>query len=158
MAKANQISIDIAPDKLVAIGKAIADIKTAADFLQSLTAKEKKALKHMAGKSADFVEKTLEIGKNNPKMVPAFTDLEEAARDFAGWKALRPHQTEISSISVQFEDTMAALGSDAYRAALDIYATIQLAAGRNVAGAKSLLDELSPFFEKTRQSDPPPSA
>ncbi len=153
MGTANQISLDLAPEQMAPITQAVDDVQRNSDFLVSLTKKEKKALKIMANKSQSFVEKALEVGRNNPIMVPQFTNIERATKNVGSWKLLRSVNSDLMSLSSQYDDTMAAAGSDAYRAALDIYSYIQNAAKRNVPGAKPLLEELKPYFERSKQPD-----
>jgi hypothetical protein len=153
MAKANQISLTLNPADVQAVNDALDVLESKVPFLINLTKDEKKALKIMGDKSQPLAEQALEIAKANPALAPGFTDLAEMERDLATWKALRPAANRVVSLCDRFEDTMASLGSDALRAALDIYAHIQKAADRNVSGAKSALESLKPFFERARQKE-----
>ncbi len=158
MAKANQISLTLSPADLQAVEDALNVLESKVPFLISLTKAEKKALKIMGDKSQPLAEKALEIAKANTALAPAYTDLAEMERDLASWKALRPSAARMYALCDRFDDTMASLGSDAVRAALDIYAQVQKAADRNVTGAKSALDTLKPFFERARQKETLPAA
>ena len=61
------------------------------------------------------------------------------------------------ALADRFDDTMAVLGSDALRAALDIYAQLPKAADRNIPGANSAVEILKPFFEKAKQKPAAPT-
>ncbi|MBK7938080.1 MAG: hypothetical protein IPJ82_13745 [Lewinellaceae bacterium] len=153
MPKANQISLTLSAEEIKAVSDALQVLESKVPFLIDLTRDEKKALKIMGDKTQAFVEQSLEIVKNNAALVPNFVDIGEMERDLGAWKALWPTATRVLALADRFDDTMAALGSDAYRAALDIYAQLPKAADRNVAGAKTAHELLKPFFEKARQKD-----
>lgn len=155
MPKANQISLTLSTEDAQAVANALTVLESKVPFLINLTKAEKKALKIMGDKSQPLVEKALEIAKANPAMAPGFTDIAEMERDFSTWKTLRPIANRILSLADQFDDTMAALGSDALRATLDIYAHVQMAADRNITGANAALDQLKPFFERAKQKEEP---
>lgn len=155
MPKANQISLTLSADDIKAVNDALNVLESKVSFLIDLTKDEKKALKIMGDKTQAFVEQSLQIVKNNAALAPNFVDVEEMQRDLDAWKTLWPTATRVLALADRFDDTMAALGSDAYRAALDIYAQLPKAADRNVAGAKSAHDMLKPFFEKAGQKAGP---
>ena len=153
MPKANQISLTLSADEIKAVSDALDVLESKVPFLINLTRDEKKALKIMGDKTQPFVEQSLQIGKNNAALVPGFVDIDEMERDFGAWKTLWPTASRVLALADRFDDTLAALGSDAYRAALDIYVQLPKAADRNVAGAKTAHDLLKPFFERSRQKD-----
>lgn len=153
MPKANQISLTLSADDIKAINDALTVLENKVPFLIDLTKSEKRALKIMGDKSQPFVEQSLAIVKDNMALAPNFVDVPEMERDLTTWKALWPTATRVISLADRFDDTMAALGSDAYRAALDIYSHLPKAADRNVQGANTAHEILKPFFEKARQKD-----
>jgi hypothetical protein len=158
MPKANQISLTLSADEVKSITDALDVLESKVPFLIDLTRDEKKALKIMGDKSEPFVEQSLLIAKNNQALVPNYVDIPEMDRDLVTWKNLRPAALRLIALADRFDDTMAALGSDAYRAALDIYSNLSKAADRNIPGANSAVDVLKPFFEKTKQKEVSPSS
>ena len=155
MPKANQISLTLSTDEIKSINDALTVLESKVPFLIDLTKSEKKALKIMGDRSQPFVEQSLLIVKNNTELVPSYVDVPEMERDLSTWNVLRPTALKLIALADRFDDTLALLGSDAYRAALDIYAQLPKAADRNVQGANSALAALRPFFEKAKQKEEP---
>ena len=156
MPKANQISLTLSADDIKTINDALTLLENKAPFLIDLTKTEKKALKIMGDKSQPFVEQSLAIVKDNQALAPNFVDIAEMERDLSTWKMLWPTYIRVLALADRFDDTMAALGSDALRAAYDIYAQLPKAADRNVPGANNAVDQLKPFFEKVKQKSTSP--
>ena len=158
MPKANQISLTLSTDEIKSINDALTVLESKVPFLIDLTKSEKKALKIMGDRSQPFVEQSLLIVKDNEALAPNFVSVEEMERDLNTWKVLWPTVTRVLALADRFDDTMSALGSDALRAAFDIYAHLSQAANRNVPGANNALEILKPFFEKTKQKESPPTS
>jgi hypothetical protein len=94
-----------------------------------------------------FVEKALAFGRQQPLIVPPYTDLNELEKDLDFVKATRRVGTEIASLAEMVADSRVAAGSDAYSAALAIYNSAKAAAKQGVPGTQSIVDELGKLFE-----------
>lgn len=93
-----------------------------------------------------FVEKTIEYGRQQPKIVPPFTSLDEYSRDLALYKSLQNIDRELSSLSEMVKDTRTAAGTDVFQAALSIYKSTKGAVKMGIPGTQSMVDEMSKLF------------
>jgi hypothetical protein len=94
-----------------------------------------------------FVQKGIQFGKQQPAIVPPYTDFAEYERDMQLYTDLRQIANEASSIAEMISDTCMAAGADAYVAALSIYKAAKEATKMEVPGTKAIVDELKKLFE-----------
>ncbi len=94
-----------------------------------------------------FVEKVIEYGKQEAKIVPPFIDLGEYAMDLALFKSLSGIAREVASLNEIIIDTRMVAGSDAFLSARQIYNAAKGAAKAGVPGTQSMVDELGKLFE-----------
>ncbi|HBX21350.1 MAG TPA: hypothetical protein DEF88_13000, partial [Porphyromonadaceae bacterium] len=87
----------------------------------NLTGKDRKDMLKMGDKTLAFVEKALEFANQNPTLVPAYINLEEANKDFALAKSLSDIQKEFIPLVRGIEDAKMVAGSEAYDAMLLFY-------------------------------------
>jgi hypothetical protein len=127
-------------------------IRAKLPFLRGLAADERRGLAKMGGKSVAFVRQALRTAEQNPALVPANT-VQALREDLALLDALLPVRDALTQLSELVDDTATATGSDAYAAALELYAVLQ-ATGR-AAG----LDELKALMQaRFRRAAPAPAA
>ncbi len=94
-----------------------------------------------------FVEKCLQYGNQEPRIVPPFTDMAELGRDVELHKSLLQIERRLNSLTEMVSDTSTAASSDAYVASLSIYKSTKGAVKMGVAGTESIANDLKTLFE-----------
>ena len=149
----NQINF-IIPDEVMADVTLV--LTNAANKLQpyliALTPEQRKELPKMSDKTVPFVEKNLEYCGSSPQFVPPFMDCEALGGDVKVTQQLTPVFRIVKAMNDGLDDTIMAAGSEAYINALNYYNSVKQAAKSNVPGAKSIYDDLSKRFEKTKKA------
>lgn len=149
----NQISATMTPTDRDAVLEAVATIKARLTFLMDLTPEQRKSLPKMGDKSQAFVIKALEVAMQNPEFLPRSFDLEEMRRDVELFQSLYPILLSLTQLQELVDDTVMAVGSDAYTAALMVYSFAK-ASGQG-AGLDALADEMGKrFARKSRKMKP----
>ena len=153
----NKISF-IIPDEV--IGSITKKLNGAAEELQAyliaLTPEERKTIPKMSDKTMPFVEKTLEYCTSAPQFVPQYMDAGALAGDFKVTNQLTPLFRTIKALNDGLDDTIMEAGGEAYMNALNYYNSVKQAAKMNVPGAKSIYEDLSKRFEKSKPAKPAP--
>jgi hypothetical protein len=106
-----------------AILAAIADIKQRLPFLIDLTRDDRKAMPKLGDKSRAFVKKALDVAVQNPGVLPASFDLNKMRNDAQLFDHLTPIKLALDQLQKQVNDTAIGIGSQAYTAARDVYAS-----------------------------------
>lgn len=123
----------------------------------ALSAEQKKALPKANTRFMAFVNKMVAHTGTNPEIVPSYVSLDELKIDVAANNAL----TEILNIMTQtmdpLADTITLCGSEAYQACLKIYGHVKELAKANVPGMQAILDDLKPFFARSKKSGETPA-
>jgi hypothetical protein len=149
----NRISTALAPTDRDEVMAAITTIKEKLPFLIDLTLEERKSLPKMGDKSRAFVSKALEVATQNPDFLPRSFALEEMAQDVALFESLYPILLSLTQLHELVDDTVMAVGSDAYAAALVVY-NFAKASGRG-SGLDAVADEMGRrFARKSRKVEP----
>ena len=107
----------------------------------------------MGDKTLAFVEKALEFGSTYPDLVPPYVDLAELKKDLEATKIMISILRKLEEITTMLDDTALLAGSEAYTAALSIYAAAKDAARRNVGGAASAYNEMKMRFPGRKAND-----
>ncbi len=149
----NQISATLTQTDREAVLAAVATIREKLPFLLDLTAEERRSLPKMGDKSRAFVSKALEVARQNPDFLPRSFDLDEMKRDVELFESLYPVFLALTQLQELVDDTVVAVGSDAYAAALLIY-NFAKASGKG-SGLDAVADEMSKrFARKSRKVQP----
>ena len=147
----NQISATMTQTDRDAVLAAVATIKEKLPFLMDLTPEQRKSLPKMGDKSQAFVNKALEVATQNPDFLPRSFDLEEMKQDVELFQALYPVSLSLTQLQELVDDTVMAVGSDAYAAALMVYSFAK-ASGKG-AGLDAVADEMGKrFARKSRKA------
>ena len=147
----NQISATMTQTDRDAVLAVVATIKEKLPFLMDLTPEQRKSLPKMGDKSQAFVNKALEVATQNPDFLPRSFDLEEMKRDVELFQALYPVFLSLTQLQELVDDTVMAVGSDAYAAALMVYSFAK-ASGKG-AGLDAVADEMGKrFARKSRKA------
>lgn len=146
MSITNRISIVINDDALAKIQEGQKMILDNLPQLISLSPEERHALPKMGNKTVAFVNKALEYGKQNPKVLPAFLDMEEFAKDAEAVNILFKVIAPLTKLQEELDDTILLAGSEAYAAALVVYKALKAANGAGQTGLKNICEDLSARF------------
>lgn len=143
----DRVSATLTKEDYDAIMAALATIREKLPFLIELSAKEKTRINRLGDKSEAFVNKALELAKQNPDFLPRNFDTEEMERDLVLFKSLNAIAMGMSRLLEEIEDTEIAAGSEAYLAALIIYDYAK-ADGELTRGLDGVLDDLGKRFAR----------
>jgi hypothetical protein len=112
---------------------------------------EKQDLLIMGDKSVAFVDKALEVARQEDGLLSAFVDLEALTKDVQAIDRLRSISFKLSQVQSAVNDSYAMAGSEAYKASLMVYSLMKNAAKMSHPGAKEKVEELSARFPKRRK-------
>lgn len=147
MAQENLVSFQIPEADLAQVNTAIATLKDKLlPYLKTLSGSERHELPKMGDKTVSFVKKTLDYCTLNAEIVPPFLDVKEFTVDVEAVETIRPLYQQIAQIADALNDTMLLSGSEAYAGALIYYQASKSASKSNIAGAKSIYEDLSARF------------
>lgn len=125
----NRIDVTVAPADVQAALNAVTLIKEKLPFLIDLTAEARRALPKLGDGSRAFVQKALEIAKQNDDILPRSFDVATMERDLELFFDLMPILTAVSRLHELLDDTLTQVGSEVMTAALLIYRQVQATDG-----------------------------
>ncbi len=134
------LSNTLSPADLTAILAKLNDIKTLLSFLINLTKDERRGLQSLSSGNEPFVTKALTYAEANAGLVPPYLNVPEFRKDYNLALALQTLLQTSTPLQESMEDTAAAVGHEAYKAALTFYGAVQQAAQLNVPGADTIAD------------------
>ncbi|TRX65888.1 hypothetical protein [Carboxylicivirga sp. M1479] len=111
---------------------------------------EKAELLRMGDKSVAFVDKSLEIAKQDTALLDAFVDVLALEKDVNAISRLRALSFKMERIASALDDSKALAGHEAYNASLMVYSLMKNAAKMGHPGAKEKVAELKQRFPRTR--------
>lgn len=147
------ISYQMPADQLNQIMAAINTINSNMPFLVTLNGDERRALFKLGSKSADFVADSRSAAAAFPQILPASFDVAEFNRDTSLFANLSEIKLMLDSLQEKVDHTYIAVGSEAMRASLEVYAYVQTASDRT-PGLKSVAEKLRDRFKKARANEP----
>ena len=149
----NQISVEIPQEVLAQISTKFQEIKTLlAPYLVSITTEERKSLPKMSDKTVAFVSKVVEYTASNPKYIPSMMEPAEFKKDYDANQALLPLNAVSQQVSEMMKDTIMLAGHEAYVQALYYYGSVKLAAKSGDSEAKTIYEDLSKRFPRSKSS------
>ncbi|HAM98809.1 MAG TPA: hypothetical protein DCQ26_09390 [Marinilabiliales bacterium] len=143
----NYISASIPDESKVKALELISQLKALFPFGIKLSNEQRKTMTKIDDARVPFTEKALQYGKQEPRIVPPYTDLDELTRDLNLYKGLSQIEKELLSLTETIVDTRIAAGADAYQASLSIYSSSKGAAKMGVPGTQSIVEDLKKVFE-----------
>lgn len=149
----NYISAEISQENKATVLDLAQQIRQLLSFGIKLTKEQKKSMNNVEDVRLPFVEKAIQYGLQEPKIVPPFIDLNEYAKDLGLYKDLSSIERELSSLAELVSDTRVAAGTDAYQAALSIYNSSKGAVKMGIPGTQTMVDEMSKLFNKQGPSN-----
>jgi hypothetical protein len=154
----NRISASLSQADRQAVLDAVNTIRTKLPFLIDLSPEERRSLLRMGDKSRGFVTQALEVAEQNPDVLPRSFDVAEMRKDVELLSALSPILAALAQLNELVDDTVMAVGSEAYAAALLVYQFVR-AAGKGSALDTALDGMGQRFARKARNpsgGDRPP--
>lgn len=145
----NRISAALSQADRQAVLDAVNTIRTKLPFLVDLSPEERRSLPRMGDKSRGFVAQALEVATQNPDILPRSFDVEEMRKDVELLGALAPILAALAQLNELVDDTVMAVGSEAYASALLVYQFAR-AAGKGSALDTALDGMAQRFARKTR--------
>jgi hypothetical protein len=147
MALENLISISFTSEELQQIDSHL----TALDGLlkgkcKSLTPDQRKEYGRVGNKTENWIKKVYDYTTTQPELTPAFINKRELNTDYDARQVLMPRLNKLNAINDMVDDTALLIGYDLYQTARSYYKNVKLLADQNVAGAKSVFDDLSAQF------------
>lgn len=155
----NRISAALTPADKAAILAKIAECVALIPFAVNLTPEEKQSLPSIGVERAGMIDAFLEEMQAHPELIPSYVNLSETIKDIALFRNVTPLFSASSGLCERFSDVLKALGADILGNFLPFYANVREARRRNVPGADTVYNRLSPFFARGPRtpSTPPPN-
>jgi len=104
-----------------AINSSLETIQTELSFLVGINARERQRLPKMGNKSRAFVEDAIEVGIQNPGMLPRSLDPEVMRGQLDLVDQLREIHSSVRQLEEQLSDTLTVAGSELYDEARLVY-------------------------------------
>lgn len=150
----NPISATLTPEDQQQIAAAIAAVRDRLPFLLNLSPNQRRELPKMGDKSRAFVQIALTVARQNPDILPRSFDLEEMERDVALFEALAPLLLSVAQLHELLDDTLLAVGSESYTAALKVYNYAKVSGQMN--GLDAAMREMGQRFARSPRSPQEP--
>jgi hypothetical protein len=150
----NNVSITISAEAMQKIAEGFSTIVTNMPKLVTLTPEQRQTLPKMGDKTIAFVNKAIEYARQNPKIVPAYLNMEEFARDVDAVNKLFQVTTPIQKLAEEIDDTMMMAGCEAYAAALAFYTSLKAALTAGETGLKSAYEDMAARFPGRKVKKP----
>jgi hypothetical protein len=120
---------------------------------ENLTPKERSRLIGAGIRNYGFIEKTNDIGKDNPAFLPSQFDMDKFSGLLHDFDIIRQIYFLLEKFESLVWDSMLLRSSDLYRDALRVYNGLKEQAKGRVPGAKDLFDALEPFFKRRKGTE-----
>ena len=133
-------------------------LKSSQDVLNNLvtinlTKPERQAIQSVADERLPYVQRTFDdLIINNTNLLPPFRDLDEAKANYTYMTQLRSLMLALLQLIEILSDHELAASALAYEYMLDFYDVAKRAAERNVPGADTVVDALSPLFDRINEA------
>ena len=143
----------VSAEKRTAIAAALANfIGEVQEALSPLSASQRKSAVRMGDGSVAFVEKALEVGRNNPDLLRRGFDIAEVERDLDSRAYLHSLELQMTQVLELVRNAVIAHDSDAMVGGLEIYAAVKDDEGDGVNALRKLLGKR---FERAGHKDVP---
>ena len=146
---ASRISLSLTPAQLKELDRAITTIETILPELKAMEPLERRRLKTMGAKSENFCRETLNVMRQNPKLVNPALELDDAEADLRALDELRPRRQRLQQALERYVDTESLLGGDVMAAALEAYGLLKVSG--KAQGLTSLRKDLGTRFKVSRR-------
>ena len=142
----NRVSATRSDADVDEIMAAIDTLKQKMPFLVDLSKQDRLSMLKMGDKSRAFVQKMMEVVKQNQDFLPRSFDVDEMQKDVELFNSLYPVLMALQQCTDLLEDTVMVVGSEAYAAALVAY---RYAKDADLgAGLEGVLDDIGRRFAR----------
>lgn len=147
----NNFELEITDEEKVQVDTAFATLKAVLmPKLRVLEKSEKRDLLRLGDKTVAFVDKSLEIAKQDASLLGAFVDVDAMGSDVNAINTLRSYEYQFNELLSAIDDSFALAGHEAYNASLMVYSLMKNAEKMGHPGAKEKVAELKKRFPRTR--------
>lgn len=123
----NNVSAQLSEEDKKAVQNAIQTIRERLTFLKEFTEEERKGMMQLGKVGRTFIGRALDLVQNSPGVLPRSFDEEEFANDALLYAELGEIGDQLAELHRRVVDTEAAVGMDAFTAALVVYQSGKLA-------------------------------
>jgi hypothetical protein len=123
----------------------------------NLTPKERARLISAGIRNYGFIEKTLDIGKDNPDFLLPNFDMAEFSNNLHDFDIIRQVYLIVEKFETIIWDSMLIKSNGLYRDALRVYNGLKEQTKGQVPGASDLFNALEPFFKRRRVPESQPT-
>lgn len=152
----NQISAVLSDADKAEIKASIAALEAKMPFLKPITAEQTMARQNL-GDSKDHVLKGINAMKLRPDIMSGTFLVAEYFKDLVFHDQLYELQQEIAALQEKLKGTITWLGQDMMANTREVYEALQREV-KNDPSLQPLLDEMAPYYAKTKKADTPPPA
>jgi hypothetical protein len=149
----NYISANLTLQARDEIMGAINDIRAKLPFIIDVAPKVKRSMPKMGDKSRAFVQKALDVAVQHPDFLPRSFNIAELQRDVHLFETIYPLAMALAQLQADLDDTLAAVGSDAFTTALQVYRHAK--AHGDGSGLDAMVEELGQRFERQPRKKAP---
>lgn len=126
-------------------------------FLIDLSPEERRSLLRLGDRSETFVRRAQFMAERHPGILSRQFDVDEMHGDIELYFALREVQQAVVHFTELLDDTAAAVGSEAFNAALDVYGFAKLARAEGVDELRELMSRRFDGQGSSSQNTPEPA-
>jgi hypothetical protein len=134
----------LTPDLVKGVKDKLDDVRQMFPFAVGLSARDRLTNRALGSRSTQFVQQSIENMKQNPSLVPAFVDVEEAETFYSMYNSLLGIRDSVEQLHRLVGDAMHMAGTMANKQSLDFYNSVKRGSKANVPGAQSVLENLKP--------------
>jgi hypothetical protein len=124
---------------------------------ENLTAKERSRLISAGIRNYGFIEKTRDLGRDNPSFLPPHFDMTKFSDLLHDFDVIRQVYLIVEKFESIAWDSMLIRSNELYRDSLRVYNGFKEQAKGQVPGANDLFKELEPYFKRRTASDKQPT-
>jgi hypothetical protein len=151
-------SFDIIMQEVIkSVGESMRYFMHQARISENLTPKERSRLISAGIRNYGFIEKTFDIGKDNPAFLPPQFDMAAFSGKLHDFDIIRQIYLIVEKFQTIAWDSMLIRSNDLYRDSLRVYNGLKEQAKGNVPGANDLFNALEPFFKRRKVSENQPT-
>jgi hypothetical protein len=151
-------SFDIIMQEVIkSVGEDMRYFMHQARISENLTPKERSRLVSAGIRNYGFIEKTRDIGQENPAFLPPHFDMAAFSNQLHDFDIIRQVYLIVEKFQTIAWDSMLIRSNALYRDALRVYNGLKEQAKGQVPGAKDLFNALEPFFKKSRSIERQPT-
>lgn len=153
----NLVSVSFTQEELNQLDGAIQEIeKVLKGKTINLSPSERKQYGRIAEQNKLFVNKGKELMDTYPQHIPSFLDRDNFNQDYLARTQIEGRLIRLQGIAEQMSDTKILLDHDNYNNTLSFYQHLKYLSSQNIAGIKTLYEQMRQFFKGGRKKTDTP--